>query len=210
MRTRVKFCGITNLEDALKAAELGVDAIGLNFCPASRRYLTPDQALQIITKLPPFITVVGVFVNASLEEITKILASVPLDRLQFHGDESPEFCASFHKLYYKAVRMRDDINLDGLANEYIGSQAILVDTYIPREQGGTGQIFDWKRLPVFYPKPLILAGGLTPNNVFAAIQTVRPYAVDVASGIESMPGQKDYIKMMDFMYEVNRASCSSK
>jgi phosphoribosylanthranilate isomerase len=205
MRTRVKFCGITNLEDALKAAELGVDAIGLNFCPASRRYLTPDQALQIITKLPPFITVVGVFVNASLEEITKILASVPLDRLQFHGDESPQFCESFHKAYYKAVRMRENINLDLIANNYKHAQAILVDTYIPNEQGGTGQIFDWKRLPASYSKPLILAGGLTPDNVFNAIQTVHPYAVDVASGIESIPGQKDSIKMTELMCEIKRA-----
>ncbi len=204
MRIRAKICGITRTEDALAAAANGADAVGFVFHAPSPRHITVDSALAISQSLPPFVTRVGLFVNAEAGFIKQTLVVMPLDLLQFHGDEPPEFCAGFGRPYIKAIAMRDGIDLHEQARRYSTAAGLLVDAWSADVKGGSGNSFDWSLLPRESGKPLILAGGLTPDNVAAAIQQVQPYAVDVSSGVESSKGIKDADKIAAFMKEVNQ------
>ena len=206
MRTRVKICGITRPEDAIEAARLGADAIGLVFYPASPRAVTAQQARAIAEALPPFITVVGLFVDAQPVEIAAILDAVRLDTLQFHGNESAAECARYGRPYIKALRMRPGVDVAACAHDHPGSAALLLDAHVEGVPGGTGLAFDWSLIPAGLNKPLILAGGLTPENVADAVRKVWPYAVDVSGGVESAKGIKDHRKMAKFINEVNHVS----
>lgn len=183
---RVKICGITRPEDGRHAAHAGADAIGLVFYPPSSRYVRPRRAAEIIAALPPFVTTVGLFVDAPPERIGALLEQVPLDMLQFHGDESPQYCAGFQRPWIKALRMRDGVDARAEADRYgaAGARGLLVDSYVPGVPGGTGERFDWDRLPADPSLPLVLAGGLNPANVAEAVRRVRPWAVDVSGGVE--------------------------
>lgn len=199
MRTRVKICGITRVEDALAAVEAGTDAIGLVFAEASPRYVPADRAQAIVAALPPFVTVVGLFVDAPAARIRQVIGQVPLDLLQFHGHESPEECRQFGRPYIKAMRMVPEMDLATEVRRYMQAAGVLLDSYDPHMAGGTGATFDWTRVPRDLAKPVILAGGLTPENVGRAVQTVRPYAVDVSSGVEWSKGIKDAAKIAAFI-----------
>lgn len=203
---RSKICGITRIEDALAAVAAGADAIGLVFYAKSPRAVNVQQARAIIAALPPFVTSVGLFVNASRCELGEILDAVPLDLLQFHGDESAADCEGYHRPYIKALRVKagDDIAAACLA--YPRASGILLDTYVEGVPGGTGEAFDWSLVPQGLSKPIILAGGLTPDNVAAAIARVRPYAVDVSGGVEQGKGIKDPAKIQAFMQAVRRSN----
>jgi len=202
MRTRVKICGITSPVDGIAAAQSGADAIGLVFYPPSPRALSTVIAREIVDSLPPFVTTVGLFVDMPQAEIDEILAAVPLDMLQFHGSEDPLFCASFDKPWMKAVRMSPEVDLLKEEERYFAASALLVDAYQKGVPGGTGQSFDWGRVPVGLQKPIVLAGGLTPENVEQAIKEVTPWAVDVSGGVELTKGVKDLDKVAQF---INRA-----
>lgn len=204
-RTRAKICGITRTEDASAAASAGADAIGLVFYAKSPRAVTAEQAAAICAVLPPFITAVGLFVNADAEEVEAVLKKVPLDLLQFHGDESADYCRGFSRPYIKAVRMTEGVDLRAVANEHTSAQGLLVDSYQKGVPGGTGHTFDWAAIPDGLGKPVILAGGLVPDNVTDAIRQVRPYAVDVSSGVEQEKGIKDADKIIAFMRGVETA-----
>ncbi len=204
MSTRVKICGITVPEDGLEAARLGADAIGMVFYAKSPRAVDAEQAAKIVAALPPFVTTVGLFVNASVEEVSGVLAEVSLDLLQFHGDESPEYCVQFGRPYIKAIRMREGVDLSAELRRYSSGRGLLLDTYTPGVPGGTGESFDWDRVPENLASQIILAGGLTPDNVGEAIKQVRPYAVDVSGGVEASKGKKDAAKVAAFMGEVKR------
>jgi len=199
MRTRVKICGIVRIEDAMAAAQAGADAIGFVFDPKSPRHIHPDQALKIARALPPFITIVGLFVNAAPDTIEGVLSHVPLDLIQFHGNEKPEQCRRYHRSYIKAIHMQPDVDLHEKARLYGDATGLLLDTYAADVAGGSGQSFDWNRVPRDLGRPLILAGGLTPENVGAAIRQVHPYAVDVSSGVEQDKGIKDAGKISAFI-----------
>ena len=205
MNTRVKICGITRPEDALAAAEAGADAIGLVFYDKSPRAVDIGQAWEILDALPPFVTTVGLFVNAAAQTIEDILVEVPLDLLQFHGDETPDFCEQFGHPYIKAVRMRAETDLTAVAQRYSGAQGLLLDTYRPGVPGGTGEAFDWSLAEQPCDKPIILAGGLRPDNVAQAIAQVRPWAVDVSGGVEKEKGIKDSGKISAFIQAVKQA-----
>lgn len=207
-RTRVKICGITKAEDAVNAARLGADAIGLVFYAPSPRFVDAHGARAITQALPPFVMAVGLFVNAMPEEVAAILNAVPLDLLQFHGNEPPADCERFDRPYIKAVPMRDGVNLHDWARRYGSAKALLVDSYRPGVPGGTGASFDWSRVPMDTGKPIILAGGLSPANVAEAVRRVRPYAVDVSGGVERAKGVKDADKMDAFFREVNSVTAS--
>lgn len=204
-RTRVKICGITCVEDALAAAGAGADAIGLVFYAASPRAVNIERASQICAALPPFISSVGLFVDAAAEFVESVLRDVPLSMLQFHGDETPAQCARFGRPYLKALRMRGDLDLTAAAAAYSGAGALLLDTYRAGVAGGTGEVFDWRQVPVAIAPRIVLAGGLRPDNVEAAVAQVRPYAVDVSGGVESAPGIKDAAKIQSFIAAVRRA-----
>jgi phosphoribosylanthranilate isomerase len=199
MRTRVKICGLTRAEDVHLAVIAGVDAIGLVFYPPSPRAVDIPRAREIIAHLPPFVTVVGLFVDEQRERISDILCSVRIDLLQFHGDESPEACAGHGRPWIKAVRMRENVDLPALHAHYAGAAALLLDAYQPGVPGGTGSGFDWARIPPDLRGAIILAGGLTPETVAQAVRQVRPYAVDVSGGVERAKGIKDADKMAAFM-----------
>ncbi len=194
LRTRVKICGITRQQDYLLAILFGVDAIGLVFYEKSPRAVSIKQAQAIVQVLPPFMTVVGLFVNANPSFVYDVLAQVPLDLLQFHGEESHEDCACFGKAYIKAVRMRPGIDVEAFSQRYIEAKALLLDTYISGIKGGTGKVFNWQQVPLSLSKPIIIAGGLTPDNVDQVITAIHPYAVDVSGGVESAKGIKMRIK----------------
>lgn len=181
---RVKICGITRIEDALAAAKAGADAIGLVFYGPSPRVVTAARAAQICASLPPFVTTVALFVDAPRAEINRVLATVPVDVLQFHGNEDPHYCDSFGRPWIKAVRMKDDVDLHEYAQAYRNASGLLVDSYVPGLPGGTGEVFNWGRVPQDLPLPVVLAGGLHPENVAAAVTQVRPWAVDVSGGVE--------------------------
>ena len=199
LRTRVKICGITRVEDALCAVNAGVDAIGLVFYAPSPRCISIAQAQEIVAALPPFVTVVGLFVNAAQLEIEHILAHVKLNVLQFHGDETVLDCERFNMPYIKVIRVKPDTNLLQCQYEYASSKALLLDTYSDAAFGGTGHAFDWDLIPKNMHKPLILAGGLNAANVGLAIKKVQPYAVDVSGGVELAKGIKDAGKIAEFM-----------
>jgi phosphoribosylanthranilate isomerase len=209
-KTRIKVCGITSPEDGLEVARAGADAIGLNFFPASPRVITIADAKRILAVLPPFITTVGLFVNATDAEVREVLAHVPLDMLQFHGDEDPQFCASFNRPYLKAIKMRADTDLVGMLRAYDTALGILLDAWHETLPGGTGQAFDWTLLDAFDDSErlnhrLILAGGLQPGNVAEAIRKTKPWAVDVSSGVESAPGIKSAELTKQFIKAVRSA-----
>ncbi|WP_305857802.1 phosphoribosylanthranilate isomerase [Balneatrix alpica] len=208
MRTRVKICGICRIEDAQAAIAAGADALGWVFYPPSKRAVSLEQAAAMTASLPPFVERVGLFVDDERQRVEQIIQRVSLSLLQFHGDESPEYCESFALPYIKAIRMRPGVNLAAEAQRYQSARALLVDTYQPGVPGGTGQVFDWQSLPAQFSKPLILAGGLTASNVAQAIMQVRPYAVDVSGGVEAQPGQKDASLISAFMQEVGRGDAS--
>jgi phosphoribosylanthranilate isomerase len=203
--TRIKICGITRAEDGLAAAHSGADAIGLVFYQRSPRHVSIAQATQVVNALPPFVTVVGLFVNADAAFVHEVLASVPLDMLQFHGDESPEYCAQFNLAYLKAIRVKAGVDLLQCASDFRGAQGLLLDAHVEGIPGGTGAAFDWALIPKQLPLPLILSGGLDAGNVATAIKQVRPYAVDVSSGVEAGKGIKDAAKIAAFINEVKRA-----
>ncbi len=206
MRTRVKICGITRVEDALTAVAHGCDAIGLVFYEPSPRNVDIQRAAEIVAALPPFVSSVGLFVDAMPSEINTVLAEVQLDLLQFHGEESPDACRLYGLPYMKAVRVRDDTNLLQYATQYQDARALLLDAFLPGVAGGTGHVFDWSLIPQQLPVPLVLAGGLTPDNVAGAIRQVRPYAVDVSGGVEESKGIKSAAKIAAFMQGVQNAA----
>ncbi len=205
MPTRIKICGITRIEDALRAAELGTDALGLIFYEGSPRHVTPAQAAGIARALPPFVTTVGLFVNPSRDVVRAVLDEVPLDLLQFHGAEEPAFCASFERPYIKAIAAAPGVDLLQSGTVFEQARGILIDAYVPGAHGGTGVTADWTRIPRPFPKPIVLAGGLHPGNVSGAVRTVRPWAVDVSSGVEAAKGVKDHDKMTAFVRGVRDA-----
>lgn len=184
----------------------GCDAIGMVFYAGSPRHVSVEQAARIVESLPPFVTAVGLFVDAERHEVEQVLRTVRLDLLQFHGDETPQYCASFGCPYIKAVRVRPGINLVEYAAEFGTAKALLLDAYQEGVAGGTGLQFDWSLIPANLPKPVILAGGLNPANVADAIAQVHPYAVDVSGGVEREKGIKDADKIAAFLREVNRTS----
>ncbi len=205
MVTRVKICGITRIEDALAAARLGADAIGLVFYAGSPRAVTPAQARAIVDALPPFVVTVGLFVNADAAEVRAVLDAVPLNLLQFHGDETPDFCAGFGLPFLRAVRVRAGTDLLQYAQEFHAAKGLLLDAWVEGVRGGTGAVFDWALIPRDLPMPVVLSGGLNPDNVEQAVRRVRPWAVDVSSGVESAKGIKDARKMEAFMTGVRNA-----
>ncbi|MCK5810208.1 MAG: phosphoribosylanthranilate isomerase [Cocleimonas sp.] len=206
MAVKVKICGITSVNDALAVSDSGADAIGLVFYPKSSRYLSIQQAAEICAALPPFMTVVGLFLDASQSAVNSVLEQVPLDLLQFHGSESPQYCASFSRPYMKAVGMIGLDNFTAYADQYSDAKALLVDGHAPGAAGGTGNTFDWNDIPTNYSKPMILAGGLNPDNIAAAIKSTSVYAVDLSSGVESAPGIKSKQKITALMQQVNEVN----
>jgi len=196
---RVKICGITSVTDARAAVDAGADAIGLVFYEPSPRAVSIDQARAIASSVGPFVTVVGLFVDADERFIRDVLANVSLHVLQFHGNESREFCEQFQRPYMKAIRVRPELNIAQEIEKYLSASAILLDAYRPGIPGGTGESFDWQRVPQESSRPIVLAGGLTAENVTTAIQTTRVYGVDVSGGVESAPGQKDSHKVAQFI-----------
>jgi len=205
MPTRVKICGITRVDDALVAARAGADAIGLIFYPGSKRCISVARACEIVQALPPFVTTVALFVDPVENEVRDVLERVQPDLLQFHGAEPAEFCARFSRPWLKAVRVRPGVDLLQCATEYAGARALLLDAYVAGQAGGTGQSFDWSLIPRSLSAPVVLSGGLTPENVHHAVRAVRPAAVDVSSGVESVPGIKDAAKISAFLRGVANA-----
>lgn len=200
--TRVKICGITRVDDARQAATAGTDAIGINFYPSSPRYVGDlGVARDIATAAGPFTTVTALFVNPQVAWVEQVLREVPVDLLQFHGDEPAAFCEQFCRPYMKVLRMKPELDVQQAMALYGSANAILLDAYSPARVGGTGEVFDWSRVPTDASKPIVLAGGLTPANVAAAIAQTRPYAVDVSGGVEAVvDGQQAYgIKDSDKM-----------
>ncbi|MHB1237034.1 MAG: phosphoribosylanthranilate isomerase [Gallionella sp.] len=200
--TRVKICGITRVDDALAAARSGADGIGLVFYERSPRHVSIAQARQLAGALPPFVTTVGLFVNAEAAFVREVLANVPLDLLQFHGDETPEYCAQFNKPFLKAIRVKAGVDLLQCASDFRGARGLLLDAHVEGIPGGTGTAFDWALIPGDLPLPVILSGGLDAGNAAAAIEQVRPYALDVSSGVEASKGIKDAAKIAAFINEV--------
>ncbi len=205
-RTRIKICGITRTEDALIAVSLGVDALGLVFYKPSPRAVSISQAQEIVNSLPAFISKVGLFVDAEANDVKETLEQVNLDYLQFHGDENEEYCASFGKPYIKAIRVKKDIDLSASVASYKSASGLLLDAWHPNLLGGTGEVFDWTVLKDYKNMQfdLILAGGLDSGNVAEAIDLLKPYAVDVSSGVEVSAGIKSAAKIQDFVKEVSR------
>ena len=199
---RSKICGITRIDDALAAVAAGADAIGFVFYAKSPRAVTAAQARAIIAALPPFVTTVGLFVNASSCELNETLEAVPLDLLQFHGDETADQCEGYHRPYIKALRVKAGDDIAAACDAYASASGILLDTYVEGVPGGTGQAFDWSLIPQGLSKPIILAGGLSVENVAQAIAQVQPYAVDVSGGVEKSKGIKDHDKIRAFMQAV--------
>ena len=206
MTVRIKICGITNAEDALAAAQFGADALGFIFAPSPRR-IAPEKARQIIKVLPPLVQTVGVFVDEDLGEVSSVAEMCGLDILQFHGSESADYCDSFDHRVIKAVRLRNRQDIKSLAKYDGVVQALLLDTYVPDKVGGTGMTFNWEwALEAGKYGRIILAGGLSPENVATAISIVKPYGVDASSSLEQSPGVKDHEKIMQFIAEVRQAA----
>jgi phosphoribosylanthranilate isomerase len=205
-RVRVKICGITSLADALAAVEAGADALGFIFHEQSSRYMTVEAAAKIVSHLPPFITKTGVFVDAADSIIRDARSQIPLDVLQFHGSETPERCARFPEPIVKAFRIKDKSSIAALAA--YPTSAWLLDSFVENKLGGSGVTFQWElaRLAAQYGRPIILAGGLTAENVAEAVRQTNPYAVDVSSGVEAAPGKKDAAKMAAFISAVRSTS----
>ena len=211
MRTRAKICGITRIQDIQAVVKSGADAIGLVFYPPSPRSVTINQAAELAQHIPPYVQLVGLFVNSSLQEIQATLQHVPLDVLQFHGDETPAQCQAIAlatgRRWYKAIQVKPDMDIEAMVASYqaAGASAMLLDAWHPTLKGGTGHAFDWSQFPKL-DLALILAGGLTPDNVAHAIEITRAYAVDVSGGVESAKGIKDQQLIEHFMQGVQRGS----
>lgn len=205
MRTRIKICGVTSVADALRCADAGADAVGLVFYPPSPRCVTVERAAEIVGALPPFVTAVGLFVNPQPADVDAVLASCPVGLLQFHGDESPEFCARFGHPYLKALRVRLGVDLLECLRPYEAASGWLLDAFREGEYGGTGTAFDWDLVPPGLARPVVLSGGLSPENVSEAVRRVRPWAVDVSSGVESAKGIKDPARVAAFIAGVRNA-----
>lgn len=203
MRTRVKICGLTRTDDVRAAVRGGADAIGLVFHPGSPRHLTLEKAERLVAEVPAFVTVVGLFVDAKRSTIVEALGRVRLDLLQFHGGESVEDCRGFGRPWVKALRMRPGVDVGAALEPYGEAQGFLLDAYEDGQAGGTGRTFDWDLIPSGLATRIILAGGLNPQNVAHALSLVRPFAVDVSSGVESAPGQKSPEKIAAFLREVH-------
>lgn len=206
MRTRVKICGVTRPEDAVIAADLGADAVGLNFWPPGSRCIDADRAREIVSALPPMVTSIGVFVDPSRDEVERVLARAGLSVLQFHGAESPSECERYGLPYIKAIRVRGGEDWAEIEARYASARAFHVDSYRKGLPGGTGSVFDWSLAPVDRDRALVLAGGLRVDNVAQAIRAVRPYAVDVCSGVERSPGHKSPALVGAFIREVIHAN----
>ena len=208
MRTRVKICGITREADAIAAAQAGADAIGLVFSPPSPRYLSAERALEIRDALPPFVQTVALFVNPDAAQVAQVLGRVRPSMLQFHGEETPQFCAQFGMPYVKACRVKSGVRAQVDLLEYLrpfsGAAAWLLDSHV-EAYGGVGESFDWSLVPARRDRPVILSGGLARDNVAEAIRRVRPWGVDVSSGVESAKGIKDAAKIAAFIAEVRNA-----
>ncbi len=205
VRTRVKICGITREQDAAAVVESGADALGLVFYPKSPRHVTLEQARNIATAVAPFVTVTGLFVNAPAELVRQVLATVPLGLLQFHGQETNAQCNCFGLPFIKSIAMQGETDLSSLMAGYPDAAGFLLDAWQPETHGGGGVVFDWQQVPEDIDAPLILAGGLTPANVATAIRSVKPYAVDVSSGVERDKGIKSREKIKAFMREVRNS-----
>ncbi|WP_037585398.1 phosphoribosylanthranilate isomerase [Stenoxybacter acetivorans] len=199
MKIRVKICGITRVEDAVTAADAGVDAIGLVFFSGSRRCVSIEQAQKIVHALPPFVSAVGLFVNADATEVNQVLNTVPLDILQFHGDETPAFCRQFARPFMKAIRVKSREDIQAAAEHFPDARALLFDAYVHGQFGGTGQCFDWQMLPENLPCAWVLSGGLNEGNIKEALAASGAAAVDISSGAESSAGIKDAIKIRALM-----------
>jgi len=205
-RTRIKICGITRVEDADAAVRAGADAIGLVFDPQSPRYIAPERAVAIARAVAPFVTVVGLFVDAEPARIRETLSRVPIALLQFHGSETPDQCRLYNLPYMKAVPMQEGVDLHAQARAYGDAAGLLLDAYVAHAAGGSGHTFDWARVPHDLARPIVLAGGLTPENVADAVRRVRPYAVDVSSGVEQAKGIKDVDKINAFIRALREAA----
>jgi phosphoribosylanthranilate isomerase len=199
MAVRVKICGITRLQDMHAACEAGADALGFVFYEKSPRHVSVEAAAELIRALPPFVQSVGLFVNAEPAFVERVLEAVPLDLLQFHGDETPADCVRYGRPYIKAVRVTADTDLLKCAADFDTARGLLLDAYVPGVPGGTGESFDWSLIPARMPKPVVLSGGLTPANVAEAVRQVHPWAVDVSSGVESEKGIKDPFHVAQFI-----------
>lgn len=216
-RVRAKICGLTRIEDVQSAVDAGADAVGFVFYPPSPRAVTASQAQNLAPHVPAYVQIVGLFVNATLEDVQTVFQSVALDVIQFHGDESPAECQrianSVGRRWYKAIQVKADLDVMSEIEKYhqVGASAVLLDAWHPELKGGTGQPFDWTKFPKL-DIPVILAGGLTPENVTDAIKMTRPYAVDVSGGVESAKGIKDQQRILQFMQGVQRGStqCEAK
>jgi phosphoribosylanthranilate isomerase len=202
-RTRIKICGITRQSDALAAINAGVDALGLVFYPGSARALSLADAEAVTRGLPPFITLVGLFVDAEAGLVDEACQRLPLGLLQFHGEETDDFCRSFCRPWMKALRIAEDSDVPAMIDEHPGATAILLDTWRVDQPGGTGDSFNWQQVPVNPTRPLVLAGGLNAGNVGRAISMTRPFAVDVSGGVEESPGIKSREKIEQFVAAVN-------
>ncbi len=210
-RTRIKICGITRIDDALCAASAGADAIGLIFYPPSPRVVTIEQAASISAVLPPFVSTVALFVNASVHEVEDVMRHLRPSILQFHGDEDAAFCTQFGVPFIKAMRVGERMRSHDLleyADEFKAARAVLLDTLAPGIYGGSGESFDWNLIPVGMRRRVLLSGGLHPENVSGAIRLIRPWAVDVSSGVEASKGVKDHAKIHKFIEEVRNADAS--
>jgi phosphoribosylanthranilate isomerase len=202
LHVRTKICGITRVEDALAAVALGADAIGMVFYAKSPRAVGVKQAVEIVSSLPPFVTTVGLFVDAAPDEVRSVISSSRLSLLQFHGSETAAYCEQFDMPYIKAVAVKPGLDLAAYAAQFGSARALLLDAYQEGLAGGTGQVFDWKLIPKNLGKPIILAGGLNADNVAQAIEQVQPYAVDVSGGVEREKGIKDAAKIAAFIKAV--------
>jgi phosphoribosylanthranilate isomerase len=203
LRTRIKICGVTRTQDAAAAAAAGADAIGLNFYPPSPRYLSAERAREIRDALPPFVQTVAIFVNADAAQVAQVLGRVHPAMLQFHGEETPQFCAQFGVPYVKACRVKPGTATLEYLRPFSSAAAWLFDSHVP-EYGGVGESFDWSLIPAT-DKPVILSGGLSAANVGAAVRRVKPWGVDVSTGVESAKGVKDAAKIAAFIAEVRNA-----
>jgi phosphoribosylanthranilate isomerase len=205
MATAVKICGITRVEDALAASHAGAHAIGLIFAPKSPRLVEVERAAAIVRALPPFVTAVTLFVDPEPAQVRAVIERVRPHLLQFHGDETPEFCAGFGLPFLKAVRVRAGVDLLQYARLYGAAKGLLLDAFVEGNHGGTGAVFDWSLIPREFPLPIVLAGGLDPGNVGEAVRRVRPWAVDVSSGVEASKGVKDAARVAAFIRGVRDA-----
>ena len=206
MKTKIKICGITNLKNALDAADIGADALGFVFFKDSPRYIEPKEARLIIDRLPPFVLRVGLFVNATKEEVSSAITESRVNVLQFHGDEDENFCNQFDLPYIKVISFRDGVNLLECCKLYFSSSSILIDTFSESLRGGTGETFDWDLIPKELPLPIIIAGGLNENNVTLLVKKINPYGVDVSGGVELEKGIKDNTMMKNFILGVQNAA----